>query len=595
MKFPYGISDFYQVRTEEYFYADRTHLLPLIESAGKQLLFLRPRRFGKSLLLSLLENYYDIAKAGEFDRLFGDLAIGQQPTPLHNRYFVMRWDFSTVEAQGDSQQLRQRLHAHINARIANFLLDYRAWLDVAFTIDKDDALATFDRLLGLIRQTPYKLYLLIDEYDNFANEVLMASGGQGQARYAELVQGEGVYKTLFKNIKAASSGQGLERVFITGVSPIVMADMSSGYNVAKNIYLEPEFNALCGFTEGEVNTVLHQVAQHCGLDAAQAAEAMDIMRTFYNGYCFSVDQIERLYNPTLVIYFLETFQKRCHAPDEMLDSNLAMDRTRIIYISQLSGAEQLVETALREQPPLSVPTLAYRFGVAEMLAGEKSRDILTALLYYLGVLTLAGRNDEGKLILKIPNLVIRALYAERLRELLLPSSHQQDVARAAAEALYQRGELQPLCDLIEAKILGVLDNRDYKSANELTIKLAFLALLFEDHFYIIDSEPALNRRYADLLMLIRPEMRQYKLLDILLEFKYLKLGELGLDGAALHAKPMDELRQLDAVKTQIAEARAQLQTYRATLIARYGTRLRLRTFAVVALGFERLVWTEITA
>ena len=593
MKFPYGISDFYWVRTEGYFYVDRTHLLPVLEDTGAQLLFLRPRRFGKSLLLSLLENYYDIAKASEFDRLFGDLRIGQQPTGLHNRYFVMKWDFSTVQTYGDPEKLQQALYDHLNDQMQAFAIRYQQQLSIPITINSTNALSSFASLLTAVRQTPYKLYLLIDEYDNFANEVLMASGGQGQARYSELVQGEGVYKTLFKNIKAASSGQGLERVFITGVSPVVMADMSSGYNVAKNIYLEPEFNALCGFTEAEVNGALHQVAQACGLDADQAAEVMEMMRTFYNGYCFSANQLERLYNPTLVIYFLETFQKRCHAPDEMLDSNLAMDRTRIIYISQLRGAEQLVETALREQPPLSVPTLAYRFGVAEMLEGEKSRDILTALLYYLGVLTLAGRNVEGEIILKIPNLVIRRLYAERLRELLLPDIHNQDSAQTAAKALYQRGELQPLCDLIEAKILGVLDNRDYKSANELTIKLAFLALLFEDHFYIIDSEPALDRRYADLLMLIRPEMRRYKLLDILLEFKYLKLGDLGLDGAALHAKPMAELMQLDAVKTQIAEASVQLQSYRATLTARYGARLRLRTFAVVALGFERLVWEEI--
>lgn len=548
MKFPYGISDFYRVRSEGYFYIDRTNLLPVLEETGAQLLFLRPRRFGKSLLLSLLENYYDVAKAGEFDRLFGDLAIGQQPTPLHNRYFIMRWDFSTVDAQGDSEQFRQRLYDHINTRIANFLLDYRTWLGEPLPIDYANALATFDRLLGLIRQTPYKLYLLIDEYDNFANDILMTSGDQGRERYVELVQGEGIYKTLFKNIKAASSGQGLERVFITGVSPIVMADMSSGYNVAKNIYLEPEFNALCGFTEAEVNTVLHQVAEGCEFDAVQATEAMDIMRTFYNGYCFSIDERERLYNPTLVLYFLDAFQKRCRAPDEMLDSNLAMDRTRIVYVSQLRGAEQIVESALAEQPPLTVATLAYRFGVAEMLESEKSRDFLTALLYYLGVLTVLGRNAEGKLVLKIPNLVIRRLYAERLRDLLLPDVRSQDAAQTAAEALYQRGELQPLCDFIEAKILHVLNNRDYKSANELTIKLAFLSLLFEDHFYIIDSEPALDRRYADLLMLIRPEMRQYKLLDILLEFKYLKLSEVDLDGAALRQKALDELRELAPAK-----------------------------------------------
>ena len=593
MKFPYGISDFYQVRTENYFYVDRTHLLPMVEDVGKQLLFLRPRRFGKSLWLSVLENYYDVAKAAEFERLFGDLAIGQNPTPLHNRYFVLKWDFSTVDGSGDSEQIRQRLYAHLNVRIENFLRDYGSLLNGTITIDKADALATFDRLLGLIRQTPYKLYLLIDEYDNFINEVLMASREQGRERYAELVQGEGLFKTLFKNVKAAAAGQGLDRVFITGVSPIVIADMSSGYNVATDIYQRPAFNALCGFSEAEIGTILTQMAAEGDVDPAQVAETQRIMRTFYNGYRFSARTDELMYNPTLVLYFLDALQREGQPPDEMLDSNLTMDRTRIVYISQLRGAEDLIETALAEQPPLSVSSLAYRFGVAEMLESDKSRDFLVALLYYFGVLTLAGRNETGELILKIPNLVIRRLYAERLRELVLPGGHNRDAAQAAAKALYQQGELQPLCDLLEQKILRVLDNRDYKHANELTIKLAFLSLLFEDHFYIVDSEPVLDRRYADLLMLLRPEMRQYKLLDILLEFKYLKLSEIGVDSALLRQKPQAELAQLAVVQEKLAEAQAQLQYYRTTLTARYGDQLRLRTFAVVALGFERLVWNEV--
>lgn len=593
MKFPYGISDFYQVRTENYFYVDRTHLLPMVEDVGKQLLFLRPRRFGKSLWLSVLENYYDVAKAAEFDRLFGDLAIGQNPTPLHNRYFVLKWDFSTVDVGRDAQTTKRSLYNHINTQIHAFTVKYQKLLPVPSVINPDDALTSFAALLTAIRQTPYKLYLLIDEYDNFINEVLMASREQGRERYAELVQGEGLFKTLFKNVKAAAAGQGLDRVFITGVSPIVIADMSSGYNVATDIYQRPAFNALCGFSEAEIGTILTQMAAEGDVDPAQVAETQRIMRTFYNGYRFSARTDELMYNPTLVLYFLDALQREGQPPDEMLDSNLTMDRTRIVYISQLRGAEDLIETALAEQPPLSVSSLAYRFGVAEMLESDKSRDFLVALLYYFGVLTLAGRNETGELILKIPNLVIRRLYAERLRELVLPGGHNRDTAQAVAKALYQQGELQPLCDLLEQKILRVLDNRDYKHANELTIKLAFLSLLFEDHFYIVDSEPVLDRRYADLLMLLRPEMRQYKLLDILLEFKYLKLSEIGVDSALLRQKPQAELAQLAVVQEKLAEAQAQLQYYRTILTARYGDQLRLRTFAVVALGFERLVWNEV--
>jgi len=287
----------------------------------------------------------------------------------------------------------------------------------------------------------------------------MAGQGDGHARYAELVQGEGIFKTVFKAIKTASRGQGLERVFITGVSPVVMADISSGYNVAKNIYLEPEFNHLCGFTEAEVTAVLQQVAAGCHFSAAQVTEALTMLRTLYNGYCFNPARYEPIYNPTLVLYFLGAFQKRCQYPEEMLDSNLAPDRNRLLYIARVQGAEALIAAALNEQTPLTVATLAQRFGVAEMVASEQNREALIALLYYLGVLTLTGRNELGEITLRIPNLVIRRLYAERLAELLLPSVRDQDAGQLVARALYQRGAIEPLCSFVEQKILRTLDNR----------------------------------------------------------------------------------------------------------------------------------------
>ncbi len=191
MKFPYGIADFYKLITEDFFYVDRTDCIPHIEDAGAQLLFLRPRRFGKSLLLSTLENYYDVAKADEFDRLFGRLAIGRNPTPKHNQYFVLKWDFSAVDPSGDAEQIRDALHQHINNRIERFGDYYQEWLPRPIAISAGNAISSFERLLTAILPTPYKLYLLIDEYDNFANEILMGERGASRSRYENLLRGEG--------------------------------------------------------------------------------------------------------------------------------------------------------------------------------------------------------------------------------------------------------------------------------------------------------------------------------------------------------------------------------------------------------------------
>ncbi len=597
LTFPYGMSDFYRIRMGDLFYVDRTSAIPELENAGTQLLFLRPRRFGKSLLLSLLENYYDLLKADDFERLFAPLAIGQNPTALHNRYLIMRWDFSTVEAHDDYHSMRASLFNHINNAVARFTQRYAQQLSVEVQIYPDDAIASFSSAANAAQQSGYPMYLLVDEYDNFANEVLIASRDvsreEGRKRYEELVRGEGVFKTVFKAVKAASQGMGLERVFITGVSPVVMADMSSGYNVSENIYLLRQFNTLCGFTQSEVVDVVQKVAAVCGFSAAKVQEAVSLMRTFYNGYRFHVNSSEMVYNPTLVLYFLKALQRDCQYPDEILDNNLAMDRNRIVYISQLEGAESLITDALDEHNPLVISSLAQRFGVAEMLAPRKNLELLTALLYYLGVLTLGGRDELGQIRLFVPNLVIRKLYAERLRELFLPDARAQDMAKDVAKALYQNGEMQPLCDFVEQKLLAVLDNRDYLQANELTIKIAFLSLLFEDHFFIVDSEPAIQRGYGDLILIVRPDMRQYKLLDVLLEFKFIKLSDLQLNGSELRQKSAAELATHPIVLDKFQEARQQLQQYRSDLSAQYGDRLHLRTFAVVALGFERLVWQEI--
>lgn len=593
MKFPYGVSDFYKLITRGEYYVDRTDRIPLIENAGDSLLLLRPRRFGKSLLLSMLENYYDVAKAAEFESLFGKLAIGQNPTSYHNQYLIMRWDFSVIPSRPTFEQQEQVLTGYLNAEIRAFATKYAAHLPYPIEIDPTYATVSFWSLLSAVQQSDYKLYLLVDEYDNFANEVLMGGQPTSQERYEALVFGEGEFKTIFKAIKAAMAGRGLDRVFIAGVSPIVLHDVSSGFNIAKNVYFREDFNTLCGFTEGEVSLMLEQVLAACHLPSEKFSEALLLMRTYYNGSCFSDEGGALIYNPTAIFYFLEYLQRTCQYPRELLDSNLAPDYMKLDYVSQLPGGEQTVLSALEPTTPLTVMTLADRFGIRQLLSASQTDAFMASLLYYLGVLTFGGESPTGQLVLRIPNLIMRGLYAERLRDLFLPDNRIKNHAELIVQAFYTNGDLQPLCLFIEQQIFPIFDNRDYLQANELTVKTAFLTLLFNHIFYMMDSEEELKRGYADLTMILRPEMRQYRLLDLLLEFKLVKLNALGLTSREVREKSEAELNVLDLVKNEFTAARRQAHSYRTGLLAKYGDKLKLRSFVVVAIGFERLLWEEI--
>nr|VFJ70589.1 MAG: PD-(D/E)XK nuclease superfamily protein [Candidatus Kentron sp. FM]VFJ72440.1 MAG: PD-(D/E)XK nuclease superfamily protein [Candidatus Kentron sp. FM]VFK19673.1 MAG: PD-(D/E)XK nuclease superfamily protein [Candidatus Kentron sp. FM] len=590
MKFPYGISDFDSLITRRYHYVDRTDHIPLLEEAGDQLLFLRPRRFGKSLLLSMLENYYDLNKAARFEELFGNLSIGKDPTPEHNRYFVLKWDFSEVSPVGNDEEIKGNLYRYLNDRIGAFADYYRGVLAGSIQINPQDALSSFQSLLNAIQQTGHPLYLLIDEYDNFANELMMGHRYAEESRYRALLSGEGIMKALFKVIKAGAGSRGIGRVFITGVSPVAMSDLTSAYNVAKNIYLQARFNELCGFREDEIATMTARVAEECGLPRSRAIEAVWMMRTFYNGYCFSRETDRRVYNPTLALYFLEEFLDNCRYPHKILDSNLAMDRGKMHYISRLPEGGQMIFDALAGETPVTIPELADRFGVDDMLHARKDIGFVASLLYYFGILTFGGVTPFGELILRIPNLVIRKLYAERIQEMLLPEAKEANLAKRAAQALYRHGDMQPLCDFVEQKYFKVFSNRDYAHGNELTVKTAFLTLLFDDTFYIMESEAEIERGYTDLTMIVRPDMRQYRVLDILIEFKFISLKEIEIDGKRLKAMDGETLRMLPAVQEKQRQIEAGIARYRENLRRKFGDVLRLESFGVVAVGFERLVF-----
>ena len=589
IKFPYGMADFRQIVTQGYFYCDRTQAIPLLEQAQSQL-FIRPRRFGKSLLLSMLENYYDIARKDSFEAMFGHLAISLNPTPQRNFYFILRLDFSCVDPTGAPDDVKRSLFNHINARIENFILYYgNNGFDMScINVNQGDALYTINSLLGAAAVVGHPIYLMIDEYDNFANTVMMPPTLDSRDRYTAMVHDEGVLRTFFKMVKSSTGGVMFDRVFITGVSPVVLSDITSGYNIAEDIFFEPEFGDLCGFQEQEVENILGDIATGCGLGEEKASEALEMMRTYYNGYNFVPRGHVVVYNPTLCLYFFKQFQKRCAYPSKMLDANLAVDDSKLEYVAGIPGGRELILSLMQHGSEVTVLDIEDRFGLSEMLSDHsKDRTFIASFLYYFGVLTLVGETNKGELVLKVPNLVIQGLYVERVQRMMLPDPVTRDRGLDTAKRVYQYGDIEPVCAFVEDVYFSVFKNRDYAQANELTLKTCFLTLLYNDILYIMDSEPELTRRYADLTMIIRPDKRYLQIYDVLIEFKFLSLKQLGLSGEAIRSKSQAELYSQPMVKHALEEGTAQVMDYGRRLADRY-LDLRLKKFVVTALGFERI-------
>ncbi len=601
MKLPYGIADFHSLITQGYTYVDRTAHVHTMEELGRSLLFVRPRRFGKSLWLHTLSTYYDLRRRDEHQLLFGDLAIGREPTALAHRYFVLEWNFSNIDPLGAGSGdpvagIGALLEDYVNGTIENFLTDYRDHLDTPVRIEKS-AVRTFGNLLTAIRQTPYKLYLLIDEYDNFANEILIGD----ETTYRRLIGADGPFKRLMKQVKAATEGRGVERLFLTGVTPLVLSDLTSGLNIAENVSLEESLNALCGFTEAEVAGLLEKIVAERG-GGASVDEARDMLRTWYNGYRFAAGADAEIYNPTLVLYFLKHLQRKGAYPRQMLDTNLAADENKLRFLGRETGAGDIVAELVQTAEPLEVERVEERFTLSEMLdQAHRDKTALGSFLFYFGMLTIVEETPRRTLHLAPPNLVVRKLYVEQVLHQLLAGERAVPDLGTPAWELMENGDIEPLLDLIEAKLFPRFSARDSRWLNELAVKTAFLALLFQDVNYRLLSEPAIDgaaplgkgHGFADLVLLLRPDARATPLADLLLEFKLVKPEELGEDAARLDVLERETLAALPPVAAALEQATAQARRYRAGLLARYGDSLRLRSYAVVAIGFVRLVAREV--
>ncbi|HMY21133.1 MAG TPA: AAA family ATPase, partial [Polyangium sp.] len=421
MKVPYAKSDFPSIRNEGYFFVDKTPYIARLEDVSEgQLVYLRPRRFGKSTLLSMLASYYDIAAAGDFDKLFGGLWIHEHPTPKKNAYLVLQLDFSPVASEGSPDEIRASFAKQVKEAIYPFLARYKllgfSWARVERILEEDsnDTAAIMTTLLSTVREHGKQVYLLIDEYDHFGNRLI--SDGK-MSTYRDLVSASGFVRSFYAAVKAFAGNNTIARTFITGVSPIVLDDLSSGFNVITHISQDRRFNAMVGLTQSEVERAVDLlIASRSELTQdpriVDRALLSKTLQEYYDGYRFAPDADERMYNSTLVLYFLRQLLTQGQYPQNMLDLNARTDYGRLYALAK-SATEQAGEVRVLLDKILidgevCVP-LVEQFGTRIPFAGAQ----VASLFYYMGMLTM-GPDAANEIIptLVIPNRVMRELQWE---------------------------------------------------------------------------------------------------------------------------------------------------------------------------------------
>ena len=528
MRLPYGIADFAHLRRGGYAYADKTGFIAALESAEKgrhYLVFVRPRRMGKTLLISMLEHYYDMLAAPSFEEIFGGLAIASAPTPERGRYAVLRLEMTGLPTAGGVDELRAAFHDRLHNKITRFLDRYRDVLPevvAGFEAGRStgEPASLMDRFLQAMGRSSHRLYLFVDEYDNFTND-LIARGDHRM--YHDLVHASGFVREFYKTVKEGTALGIVSRIFMTGVSPVTLDDLTSGFNITSNISLHEDFNAFAGFTTEDVRRLVAGVLGGAAysLDPARVEEDL---RLYYNGYLFSRDAAERMFNPDMVLYFLTEMGPPSHYPKDLLDINVRTDYGRIqrlLFTPEGEVRPDVVEDLLAV---IVDGSTAARLQSSFPLDRAYESGYFVSLLYYMGLLTL--QEQEGWLRLGIPNYAIRTLYWETFARLLQDLHHPELPSTrvdVAIETMARKGDIAPFLTLIFTRVLRKLSNRDLIRLDEKTMKVLLLAYLSLSEVFFAWSEMGLSFGYSDVVLV--PNRNQPAAqVGFVLELKYLKSG-----------------------------------------------------------------------
>lgn len=520
-KIPYGMGNFADIILDNYYYVDKTRYIAEVEQSARFFFFIRPRRFGKSLFLSMLENYYDMNRREKFDALFGDLWIGQHPTEQRNSYAVLKLNFSKVSSNLD--ECEESFNAICYLAYQAFCDYYKDLLpdNASDALSKDaSAVINFESIVNLCNKKGLNLYLLIDEYDNFTNTVL--SDVASLNKYESITHKDGFYRNFFATLKAATDSC-LKKIFITGVSPVTLDDLTSGFNINFNYTSYAAFNEMMGFTEVEVRAILDYYRQFHPFNHT-TDELIDIIKPWYDNYCFSRDSLngETMYNSDMVFYFVNAYLGRnCQIPTDMLDANIRIDYKKLMMLVRKDHDLQtsVIQEIVKEGRITS--ELNDNFPAKNIT----DRNNFISLLYYFGLLTVDG-TFLNKLIFKIPNQVVR----EQMFDYLVRTYDEVDLRLD----YYKKDELgvdmalngnwRPYFQAIADAIMSYSSQRD-KIKGEYYVHGFTFAMTLQNPLYLPVSENDTATGYSDVYL--QPRLVNYPELQhsYIVEFKYVKSSE----------------------------------------------------------------------
>ena len=513
-RLPYGISDFRQVMREGKFYVDKTMYIPVMEDTDNFLFLIRPRRFGKSVFLSMLRCYYDINERESFGETFKGLWIADHPTPERGKFQVLHMDFSRVV--GSLETLEEDLGDYCSLMLDDFAERYAPFYgpDYVNTIRTYKSFRTkFSYIDNQAKRKGYPLYLIIDEYDNFTNTVL---NEKGEAVYHALTHASGFYRDVFKLFKGMFA-----RILMMGVSPVTMDDLTSGYNIASNISMRPEFNLMLGFSEDDVRQMIRYY-QGFGMIKQDEEELIEEMKPWYDNYCFaqeSVDTDPKMFNCDMVLYYLNRIIQTGKSPREMIDPNTRTDYTKMKKLIQLDKLDGNRLGLIHE-----IAENGYTYGelVESFPAEDLTRpQMFVSLLFYYGMLTIGGMFG-AKVKLIIPNNNVRRQYYGYLKEEYQKIAYVDTMALSNAyDQAAINGDWQPMLTTI-ADIYRETTSVRQLIEGERNLQGFMNAYLTLCPYYLTAPEVELNHGFCDFFLM--PDMHHYPMIrhSYILELKYLK-------------------------------------------------------------------------
>lgn len=542
-KIPYGMTDFERIIRENFYYIDKTEYIAKIEYTTSFFFFVRPRRFGKSLFLNMLGQYYDINKKDKFEEIFGQLYIGKHPTPYRNKYLVLILNFSSIVSNMNG--LEETFNSYCKIVMNGFAVRNAHWLGEEVVEDIRN-LKTGAEILGTLCQSAQnngrKIYLILDEYDNFANNILVDYGNE---RYRSITHGSGFFRGFLKVVKDYSNSV-IERIFLTGVSPVTMDDLTSGFNIADNYSSNSAFNNMIGFNEQEVRALIDYYKSQTELPHT-TDELIDIMKPWYDNYCFSTEALDEpfMYNSDMVLYFMNRYLLNKRIPSNMLDANIRTDYNKLrhlIHIDKTFGENASVIKDIVEKGQ-TTGIIADSFPAEDIVKSENFK----SLLYYYGMLTISGTRGPMN-ILSIPNQTIR----EQLYNYLVDIYRQATAINLEVEKLnilmYEmayEGDWNPYFEYIVDHLSNQSSIREFIEG-EAHVKAFILAYLGLNSYYIARPEYESNKGYADIFLQPRLSQLPDMAYSYCIEVKYAKRDATDSEIGQLLADAKKQLKQYAA-------------------------------------------------